>query len=234
MSDKDLVKKLQGLKDIKPNQAWVSSVKTQIIGVQSSPSIFEVFSGVFSQRKLAYASLSLVVFLVGLFLVSFVTFTPSKETAEKLSPALLAAISQSKYDLGVANEKLESLTEATKAKKVEDIIVAIKEANDSILSASKTITKEIVSNPNALKEIADGVKKIDENKKTLATLGVLVDSDFQLNNVLQPLVLNEIEGLEKATLSDDQLITLKEIKGLYKQGQYVETLEKILLMGGEK
>jgi len=49
-----------------------------------------------------------------------------------------------------------------------------------------------------------------------------------LNDALAVLVQNEITDLEKTSLTEYQLETLKGIKDLYKKGDYGEALEKIL------
>lgn len=224
MNDKNLIKALKGLKQIKPSQNWVVSLKKEIIGEEKKISVFEVLPRMIFQHKLAYATVTVFMVLIGmlgLFLI------PTSNN-NKFETDLLASAVQSRYSLEATNQKLEYLTETAKSEKVDEI--TIQNINQSIAEASRTITKEIVENPKALKEIAGEVKKLDQNRRNLQVLGVVVDSDYQLNNVLQPLVQREIESLEKSTLNDAQRMTLEEIKRLYDEGQYADTLEKILLI----
>ncbi len=246
MQEKELIQKLQELRQIKPRKDWVFSLKKEIIGSsfagvsaeKEQPkfgsqilSVFNVISKAVSHRKLAYATVTAFVFLVamvgGLFLIN-----PSSNN-NKFETELLTAALQSKQSLEIANQKLEKLAEIVQNHEIIDE-KTIQDVKQTIVEASKTITKEIVENPKALKEIVGSVKQIDSTKKNLETLGIIVDPDYQLNNVLQPLVLNEIESLEKASLDESQQITLKEIKGLYDEGQYADALEKILLITSSK
>jgi len=231
MQEKQLIAKLKELRQIKPRQDWVVSVKKDIMGEQPKfgtqiLSVFRAVPRTVSHHKLVYATVTAFMILVamvgGLFLI------PTSNN-NKLETELLAAAVQSRCNLEIANQKLENLTKEI-AKNGEADSTTIQEVNQTIAEASKTITERIVKNPKALKEIVGEVKKIDQNKKNLQTLGVIVDEDFQLNNVLQPIVLNEIESLEKSSLTESQQLELKELKTLYKIGQYTDALEKILLI----
>jgi len=230
MQEKELVKKLQELKQIKPSKDWVVSLKREIMGEQPrfGTQILSVFTAVprtVSHHKVAYATATAFMILIAMVGVLFVI--PSSNN-NNLETQLLAAAVQSRYTLEVANEKLENLTQIAMNNQADDITSAVKEANDSIAKASETITEEIVGNPKALKEIVSAVKQIDASKKNLQTLGVIVDEDYQLNNVLAPLVQREMESLENSTLNESQQRELRELKGLYDQGQYSQALEKIL------
>lgn len=236
MKDKQLIAKIRELRQIKPSQDWVISLKKEIIGEQPTfgsqiLSIFNAVPRTVSHHKLAYATVTAFMVLVaivgGLFLI------PTSNN-NKLETELLAAAVQSRQCLEIANQKLENLAEVIKIKDQNEIALAIEDVNESIIWASKSITQDMINNPKALKEIASSAQKIDLNKKKLQTLGVIVDSDFQLNTVLQPLVQREIESLEKSTLNENQQLMLKEMKGLYKQGQYTDALEKILLITDAK
>lgn len=227
MNDKQLIAKLQELRQIKPSQNWVVSLKKDIVGEQSRTTVFNVLPRSIFHHKLAYAVITMFLVLAGVLGGLFLIPTSNNN---KFEADLLAAAVESRYSLEIASKKLENLTEIVKTRDADKIASAVNDANESIAIASRTITKDIVSNPKALKEIAASIKKIDQDRNNLQTLGVIVDSDYQLNNVLQPLVQSEIESLEKATLNENQQMTLKEIRGLYDEGQYTDTLEKILLI----
>lgn len=236
MTDKDIVKQLKGLKQIKPDQAWVSSVKTQIIGAQSSQSILDVFSGVFSYKKLAYASLSLVVFLVSAFGFAQSTVPgdflfPIKRIAEKSQGALLGSADQSNHNLDIANNRLQELTVIVEENRAGNITPAIQEYKESV----SEVTKSLANNTGTFKDIAVRVKSLQVTKTNLETLGVvMVQESDNLNNALAPLVENEIKVLDTLSASEslttDQEIRLVEVKSHYKKGEYTAALEKILLI----
>lgn len=229
MTEKQLIKNLQALKQIKPNQDWAFSLKRQIIGEQSKITVFDVLSRVFSQRKLAYAVTTTFLIIVSMFGLSLIPISNNSQLGEA---TLLAAANESRHSLEAVNQKLEILAETAKDEKVSE--ATIQDIDQSIAEASKTITEKIVGNPKALKEIVGVVKKLDQNRKSLQTLGVVIDSDYQLNNILQPLVKQQIEEFEGMSLNEEQQAELKEIKGLYDEGQYSDALEGILLIANSK
>jgi len=229
MNEKQLIAKLQELRQIKPSKDWAVSLKREIIGEQpvkgGVSTIFEVLGQSIFQHKLAYATVTVFLVLVAIFGLFLVIPTSNNNNFET---ELLAAASASRRNLEAVNQKLEELVKIARAGEVDEAI--IEDIAQSIAEASGTITEKIVSNPKALKEIVGAVKQIDLNKNNLKTLGVIVDEDFKLNNILQPIVLNEIESLEKSSLTESQQLELKELKTLYKVGQYTDALEKILLI----
>ncbi len=232
MNDKQLIAQLQELKQIKPRKDWVVSLKKEIVGEQPKfgsqiLSIFEVLPRIISQRKLAYVVVTTFLIIVSIFGLSLIPISNNSQLEEA---ALLAAANESRHSLESVNQKLEILVETAKNEKVDKI--TIQDIDQSIAEASKTITEKIVKNPKALKEIVGVVKMLDQNRKSLRTLtlGVAIDSDYQLNNVLQPLVEKQIEELEGTSLNEKQQIELREIKGLYDEGQYADALEGILLI----
>jgi len=214
MEERELINQIRSLKDVKPRKAWASSVRKEIVG----PSVFQVLF----QKNLAYAAAGLCLILLSVFALTLVS-VPKEDNS-----ALLAAAAYSKQNLGLVNQKIEVLTQVVKDNKVDENIV--REINEDIAKASQTITKEIVQSPEALKEIINEIKQINQSKIRLETLGVIIDGDFQLNNVLQPLIEAEINNLDNVTLTEKQEMTLKEIKGLYEQGHYSDALEEILLI----
>ena len=211
MNDKQLIAQLQELKQIKPRQDWVISLKKEIVGEQpkfSSPAfakasvggqiltIFEVLPKLLFQRKLAYAFAFCLVALIGMFGFAQNTVPgdllfPVKRIAEMSQTVLMAQKDQPTYNSEIANKRLEELVQVVKTKKVKNIGPAVKEFQASLAVLSG-----------------------DEEAKEL--------------NKLDSLVQAEIEALEKSTLTEDQQDVLVEIKEACDRASYSEALEKIL------
>ncbi len=236
MVDKDIVKQLKGLKQIKPNQAWVSSVKNQIIGEQSNPSILDVFSGVFNHKRLAFAGFSLVLFLVSAFGLAQSAMPgdllfPIKKMAERSQGALLSSANQSNFNLDIANNRLQELVTIARENRAGNMAPAIQEYKKSV----NEVTKSLASNTGTFEEIAVRIKTLQETKVDLETLGVImVDPSDQINDALASLVKNEIQDLEKVTLNDNQKDTLEEIKKMCGKGGYSGALEMLLMIKSGK
>jgi len=237
MNEKDLIKKLQGLKEIQPNKDWAISLKAQIVGEQRKATIFEVLPQMFLQRKLAYATIS--VFAVVLGVVSFAQYTVPgdllfsvKKATEQSQGALLVGANQSGYNLDIAKRRMEELAVVIKDNKKANIAPAIREAQDSIAQ----VIKDTPNNASDFTSIAARVQEIQQAKREAETLGVvIVEESDQLNSALAPLVENEIKALDQSTsLDENQLVALEEIKANYEKGEYTAALEQILLITNSK
>ena len=238
MNDKKLIAQLQELKQIKPRKDWVVSLKKEIIGEQPKfgsqiLSIFEVLPKILFQRKLAYAFAFCLVVLIGMFGFAQNTVPgdllfPVKKIAEQSQGALLSGVEQSLYNLDIANRRLEDLANIIKTNRTGNVASAIQEVKDGI----NQVAKNMPSNANDFTSIATRVQKIQQTKREVETLGVIMlQESNELNNALAPLIENEIKALDQATnLSLEQQVRLAEIKLHYEKGEYMAALEKILLI----
>jgi len=224
ITEKQLINSLKQMKEIKPRKEWVFSLKSQILsepafakgfGEAKQISILDILSSVFFQRKLAYAFAVVLFLVVGVF--GFATYTvpgdllfPVKKIAEQ-SKAALTAQPELKQNVADLKTKISELAKNLNANSLKD--------------------------PQTAKEVADEVQKIKQlQTKTFADVQgtadekSLNDALASVNNVLAPLVQNEINDLQKTTLTDDQKNALAQAEDLYSQGKYTDALEKILLI----
>jgi len=161
----------------------------------------------FAPRKLAYSLAVLLLFVVGIF--GFIKLLPLEK----------------------ASQQTASLTTQTGLKQ------NVADLNTKITELAKNLSANSLKNPQTVKEVTDEVQKIKQlQAKTLADVtGTpdeknLNDALVSANNTLAPLVQNEINDLEKTTLTEDQSGTLKDAETLYSQGKYTDALVKILLI----
>lgn len=251
MEETKLVNKLRELQGIKPRKDWVLLVKNQILEPKFSaeaPVIQKaqekqsfgllglLLSSIY-QRKLAYAFATLLFVMTGMF--GFAQYTMPgdalfavKKLTEQSQTALVPQENQLKNNFEIASRRLDDLTQIVKDKKMHNIAPAISEFQASISEATKNLLSNIdKKNPQSIKEIAIQLKKIENNKKELQTYGVDLQSTQEskdLNDALAPLVQNEIDDLEKTTLTENQQKIIQEIKDLSTEGKYTDALEKIL------
>ena len=238
MEDKALISQLKGLKQIEPSNAWVVSVRKQIVGEQEKTSFLNVFPVLFSAKKLAYASLTLILFVLGT--LGFAQYTvpgdflfPVKKITESQA-SLLSGVNQTRNNLDIASRRLDDLTSVVRDNKTANLASAMQEMKDSIGEAVRSLSVEIKDNPGSLRQVAMQVKQIEDKKKDLETLGVVMQNNemMGLNNVLIILLQGEIASLDNASLNEDQQKELQEIKELYFNADYSEALEKVLMIGG--
>lgn len=241
MTEKQLIEKLNGLREIKPNQEWVVLTKKSILG---SETIFEkidlkdrvlrardIIIAMNYKAKLAYSFAALLLAVVGTVgaaqraVPGDVLFSVRKAT-EKIQTAF-ANNDASKYNFEIANKRLEDLVLVVKDNRTQNLAPAISEFQASIADATKNLVAYTRKNPGNIKEIADQIKKIKENSVLLDKIGgsdVVTTSD----NLYKAIVGEEIKALEKITLTEDQQKTLTKIKELFDAGKYSDAFEKIL------
>ncbi|MBU4274832.1 hypothetical protein KKE19_03390 [Patescibacteria group bacterium] len=233
MQDKQLIAKLQELRQIKPRKDWVVSLKKEIVGEQSRTTVFNVLPRSIFQHQLAYVTITVFAILIGLFGFAQNTVPGDllfsvKKITEKSQGALLTSVDQPNYNLDIVNKRMEDLTSIIKENKTSNIVSAIQEIKDGIAQ----VVKDMPNNANDFTSIATRVQKIQQTKREVEILGVIMlQESNELNNALAPLIENEIKALDQATnLSLEQQARLVEIKSHYEKGEYTAALEKILLI----
>lgn len=247
MTEKELIKQLKGLKEIKPRKEWALLLKSEILNAEyaeqrviSKPAqkignldfgfwnLFRVSDlgfRVFS-RRMAYAFATFCFLAVGIF--GFAQYTmpgdllfPVKKITE-----------QTQTPLQVAYNRSEDLVQIIKENKTQNLEPAISEFKASMADAVKTITNDLAQNSgkDSIKAVMAEIKKIQDNQKQMETLGVNIGETKDFDNVLALLVQEQIDSLNESTLTEAQEENLAEITELYEQGQYSDALEKILLI----
>ena len=142
MTEKDLIKQIKQLKDIKPRSEWVALAKSQMFAgeqeVSKIPaqkiSIFNVISNSFS-RRLAYSFATLLFICVGL--VGFAQYTmpgdllfPVRKITEK-SEATLVGQTKIKQNVANLNNRINDLVKVAQEGKKDNISPAINEVSEN-------------------------------------------------------------------------------------------------------
>ncbi len=234
ITQKQLIESLRQLKEIKPRQEWASLLKSQILETPSFAEATEgqanpvTFASVISNfkfqisnsRRLAYALSVFMVLVVGIFGIT--KLLPSteapKQTASLTSPMVLS------QEVAVLHSKINDLATASKTQAPESISPAVTE----IKAKASELAKNLKNNPN---QDPQTIKDIASSLKTLADVpGTDLTATADVKDLYQTVVQNQIDDLQKATLTDNQKKILTEIEDLNKQGDYSKALEKILLI----
>ena len=151
-------------------------------------------------------------------------FSVKKVTEQ--SQAALSGQTNLKQNMANLNNRINDLAQVAKEGRTVNIPSAIDEVRQSASKVAESLKGSLTKDPQSVRELANEVQRI----KQLRTLTDLTDTPEikSLNDALAVLVQNEITDLEKTSLTEYQLETLKGIKDLYKKGDYGEALEKIL------
>jgi len=233
-TETDLIKKIQELKDVKPSKSWVISTKKNILEEQKvlKNNFWEIFPKAVLQYRTAFVTLVIVGILAGTFgfaqnsLPGDFLYT-FKRVTEKVRLSFVPEGERSRLQLSYANERLESLVKVAQTNQTKKFAPIIKEYQANILGAAKDLSK--VKKPD-VKEIAQKVKKIEENKKEAEALGMRFEETEELDDALAKIVESQIKDLKNRALSKKQEKLLEEAQEKYQKKNYSEALEKILLL----
>lgn len=258
ITQKQLIESLKQLKEIKPRQEWAILLKSQILeeqkitaitvkakkeipvpvkqetflrqgyGREKSVGILDILSSVFFQRKLAYSFALALFLIVGIF--GFAQYTvpgdllfPIKKVAEQ-SQAALTGQAGLKHDVATLNSRINDLSKVAKEGRTDNIPSTIDEIKIDVSQLAKNLKDNPVQDPQTLKDIVISLK-------TLADVpGTDLSENPDVKDLYQTVAQSQIADLQNITLTDDQQSMLAEAEDLYNQGEYIDALEKILLI----
>lgn len=251
MTEKELIVKLQELRQITPRKEWVFLTKKDILG--SSAQIFpeepeekiaagregfqpkvswlEFFPRIFSQYKLSFASLLLVGVLVMVFgfsqnAVPGDLLFAFKKVAEKAQTVFLPSEEQLKTRLELANKRLEELTKIAEQNQIKKLSSAIEECQASM---SQVASKAgAIRKPEEARKIVPEIKKLESNLQNLKTYGVEISNPQNTESIYKPVVDILLKDLESRTLAEEQRKLLRQAQEIYATGNYPETLNILM------
>ena len=247
MTEKELIAKLQKLRQIKPNRNWVILTKHQILGEKINPlEVLVNWFGVFFAKPVY---LGLIVILVGLF--GTFNFAQKslpgdylyqlKKITEKAQAVFVSEEEKPQVSLELANKRLEELTEIAQTNQVKKLAPAIKEVQVSLSEAAKNLARieATSSDPAVVKKFVDQAKSLEKKAKKVSSLGVVIEGE-ELNELaeasnklelelLVSVLKNMITDLENRTLTEKQQEVLVQMKELVEEGKYSQALELYLI-----
>ena len=241
MNEKEALKKIQLLKEIKPDPNWAALDKKRILGELNQPTladqvleIFQVLPNLALEYKPALASLVFLGLLTGTFGFAQAALPgdwlyPVKRMTEQAAYLLVAKNKQSEAQLGLANKRLEELTQIAHANQVRNLAPAINEFRSSVVEAAKNL-KPSDDTPKLTREMVKETEKLQENKEKIEALGVAVGETPEFNEALSQLVEREIKDLESRSLNPEQQELLGKARASYRDKNFSQALETILLL----
>lgn len=241
MTDKNLIKQLQGLKEINPREEWVLLTKENLfkekkkfeaIEVIKKESFISIFGKALFNHKPAFAFAFSVLVFVGIFGFAQGSMPGDslfslKKIAEKGQAAFIYGGNQkTKYSLEIVNKRLDDLAKIAQSSANKNLAPAIKEYKQAALSAAKNLAQAA-----NIKEIAPEVKKIEESEKKIKSLGVQFDDEINLDNTMKDVVKREIDSFQSQNISEADKQALNEAISYYESGNYSDALERLISIG---
>ena len=229
MTEKELIGKIRELRQIQPRKDWVSLTKSQVLGESARGRASVSF---FPFWKPALATVTAFGILFGVFsfaqnsLPGDILYSIKKIT-EKSQAVFVSEKELPKYNLEIANKRLDELNEIAQTNQVKKLAPAISEFQANMSEAAKSLAT--VKGQDVEKIVAQ-TKKLEENKqKVEEVLATKIETE-EYDNALAQIVESQIKDLESRTLTEEQKLLFEEAKADFSAGDYNQALEKILIL----
>ncbi len=242
ITEKDLIKKIGLLRQIKPKKEWVVLVKKEILREEPKmnfSTVLKTLPRLIFSPKFVFAEVLSVLIFFGIFTSAQNSLPgdllyPVKKITEKARLIFVSEDEKPTAQLELANKRLEELSKIAEQNQVEKLAPAIKEYQASVSEAAKNIKK-------ITKEVIQQNQKLAETKaKIESSLGVKIDETENykdsISNKIAEAEISElqIKDLEGSTLNDVQQKTLEEAKQAFEDGNYRLTLDLIQLLPSQR
>jgi hypothetical protein len=249
MTEKDIILKIQELKQIKPNQNWVVFTKQKIFadndnidygyekGLKISISDISNFLKFVLKSKAIITSLLAIFVLIGIFIVSRESvpgslFYSARKVMEKSEKSFA---DEKEFNIKLVNNRLDDLIKIARKNSTKNLAAAISEYKSSVDGIVKDLNKEdLKNNPEEMKKIAKQLKDIESKVSEAKSLGIEVSDNYELDLALLKLIKAQVDDLEKRTLFPEQAKLLEEIKMDINNNKLATALEKILLINNNQ
>jgi len=241
MTEKELIKKIQELKQIQPRKDWVVLTKSQILAEEQicrgrasvKASFGESFISVLRVffLKPAYAGVLAVLVIFGLFIFAQNSLPgdllyPIKKITERSQKPF---VPEKEFNIKIVNNRLDDLASVAQSNSTKNLAPAINEYKASVSEVAKNLVKdETKKNPNELKKIVKEVQSIEKKTAEMESLGMVIGENIELDSALVQLIKLQVDDLEKRTLTSEQAESIGDIKADIEAGKYSDALEKIL------
>lgn len=238
MDEKQLIEKIQTLRQIKPKDDWACLVKNRILTQDISETasqktgIWREIDFIFN-HKYAFASLIALFAVIGTFGFALKS-TPGdalfvlKKAMEQSQGVFISQPEKQKFELVQANKRLEDLIKIAAGNDSRKLAPAINEYKATVSEVAKNLANE--KDNDKIKELVAEVKKLENKEDEIKSLGVELGENPDKDIVLVQLITKEVMNLEAGKLTAEQKEILAEIKLDCEKGNFTEALEKILVI----
>ena len=235
MEDKDIIKKIQKLRQVKPRKDWVVLTKQRILEEEKSSvfSLNELILGMrlVFQHKLAFATFVLILIILGTF--GFAQNSVPGNilfSVKKMSERGRGVFTSDKLgrNFDITNKRLEELTQIAEENDVSNLAPAINEYQTSVSETAKNIGEKIKENPQAAKGIVGEIKSLAQKTGEIKSLGVEIPGNREMNEVIVEMLKTQVEDLENRSLMEEDIVVLEEIRKAIEEGRLDEALEKLV------
>ena len=216
-NDRELIKNIRQLRDIKPDKSWVSSVKEDVLGHQPtfSEEVFAIFALITWKPVLVSITAVLTIIIIGGGLLY-----PFSEEG-----SLVNKDDNSMAQLSVPLDNLkEQITRTIAEMEKQTNHLASGEAEREILHQSITTSQKVV----------EAIEKIDTKKVLASQTGELKEMNSQLKIAITKDGMAILEKQRyRGLLTIQEIQSLIEVERLYQDEEYEEAFVQLWILNGE-
>lgn len=247
MEDKNLISKLQMLKEISPRENWVLYTKNQIISSKEEAVVGHghfmdligravVVMRHFERPAFVLSALSLIVlgstgYGTAKSSLPGDTLYPVRVAIEKVTLGIIPGNGEGVQGIEVAKLRLEDLQKVVDTKKDKNLASAKEEFAKSVAVVSTDFKALVEKDPAKALQVSKELIELQKGQAQLElVLGAKIGTDSQsssLNDITKVLVETELNDLVTRALSSTQKALLYESIVAYQAGKYDVSLEKI-------
>jgi len=205
MEDRELIRKIKSLKDVKPGHDWVGLTKQDLLGVEEPQ-----FNWLALNWRPALTGLVLSLALVG-GLLGLIRFSQEPVLVEEEPETLVAEYSP----LMLLEDSLVDLKG-----QIVDFKAQIGERSSSSTNRNQQAL-EIQEVVNNIRELTRNIEEVDREKVLASLSDEIEEAGEEVKMVFLESELNDLKDqAEKGLLSEEKMLELSEVDNLYQSEDY--------------
>lgn len=216
MEEKNLITKIESLKEIKPNREWVFLTRENILGEKRTLlSTYTEFTKSFFKVP-AFATVATLVLLGGLFVYSQSLISTNQR---------------------IANEVAEREVKQNEVKALLSTLTKLRDARTEMQKsfAGVVVSKTEKEKIEIAKDIAPLIAEMGETEEeiieSLGVMGIIMESDESSDSIYKDLASFLINDSKTRSLTEEDQLLLMEAEELFNQNYYQRALEKFIEIG---
>ncbi|MBU3942881.1 hypothetical protein KKA24_02765 [Patescibacteria group bacterium] len=227
LTEDQIILKLKELKQIKPDSDWVYLTKLDVFGAERPAFSF----GFVFSHKMAFSALTVFIAIIGVFGFALSSVPGDslfqlKKITEYGQSYFVSSANQPKYNLELANKRLDDLAIIAGENKIEKLAVGIEEYNESKTNVVKSLINS--GDSATIEELSNGLQGLKTKENPIKSLGIELGQGKKLNSdeveKCKKFVEKEILEMEDRGLTEEDLKILESVEFEYEQGNYQEAL----------
>ena len=260
MGEKELIKKLSHLKQIKPREEWVVLTRQRLFEqeTQYMPSplhkgrFWDMLQGIgrFAGFMVRYAERPAIVIPLLAFLVAGGavgkgvlgslpgdTLYPLRTTAEQVSLRFSAVEKRPFLEFDLAQQRLADLKMVVERNSLKNLPAAIQEFEANASKASEGFLEIVENQPEMALQASRQIVQLQKEKSEVEQiLGTKIgeEQEEEIKDTIRILVEYEVAYLETRSLLEEQKKLFEHVKILIEEEDYAAALETIWILSQER